>query len=514
MRLLATRLTAIASAVKRLFSPASLFRNAEQGVWYDPSDFSTMFQDSAGTTPVTAVEQPVGLMLDKSRGLVLGSELVTNGTFDNGTTGWTPSVATITISSVSGRLQLVNTTDSSPKSAYQAIPTVIGKWYKATGQYWRISGAATSEMALDVRNTGDPVSGGRVVIQSSSTSSDGSYAVYFAATQTTTFLHARFSNTPAVGSTYEIDNISVRELPGNHGKQETSAARPILKDTGGFYSELFDGVDDSLATTTGGGATTAFFWCSSIKAGKIGAAQTLFSDTGTDTGYRVRINSANKLELAASNGAPIGTPVQAAATTLTTGGTDLAESTAYYYVVTALNALGETVKSNEQTVTTGLGTTNSNTISWAAITGATGYRIYRGTAAGAENVYYQVGAVASYVDTGAASTAGTPPILGETAYVKVASTATLAVGQTVVLTAWDDGTNLNVQIGNGAVASAARPVVSAGTAAITIGKDNGAASSFFLGSIYEKIYVKDDVQTASQIASAKTYCAQKAGVTL
>ena len=66
MRLLATRLTAIASAVKRLFSPASLFRNSEQGVWYDPSDFTTLFQDSAGTTPVTAVEQPVGLVLDKS----------------------------------------------------------------------------------------------------------------------------------------------------------------------------------------------------------------------------------------------------------------------------------------------------------------------------------------------------------------------------------------------------------------------------------------------------------------
>jgi hypothetical protein len=48
------------------FSPALLFAAGEQGVWYDPSDFSTMFQDSAGTTPVTAVEQPVGRILDKS----------------------------------------------------------------------------------------------------------------------------------------------------------------------------------------------------------------------------------------------------------------------------------------------------------------------------------------------------------------------------------------------------------------------------------------------------------------
>jgi len=49
------------------FSPADLFSAGEQGAWYDPSDFSTLFTDSAGTTPVTAVEQFVGLMLDKSK---------------------------------------------------------------------------------------------------------------------------------------------------------------------------------------------------------------------------------------------------------------------------------------------------------------------------------------------------------------------------------------------------------------------------------------------------------------
>jgi len=34
--------------------------------WYDLSDLSTMFQDSAGTIPVTAHGQPVGKILDKS----------------------------------------------------------------------------------------------------------------------------------------------------------------------------------------------------------------------------------------------------------------------------------------------------------------------------------------------------------------------------------------------------------------------------------------------------------------
>jgi hypothetical protein len=56
------------------FSPASLFSAGEQGAWYDPSDFSTMFQNSAGTTPVTAVEQPVGLILDESKGLVASTK--------------------------------------------------------------------------------------------------------------------------------------------------------------------------------------------------------------------------------------------------------------------------------------------------------------------------------------------------------------------------------------------------------------------------------------------------------
>lgn len=48
------------------FQPSTLFAIGEQGVWYDPSDLSTMFQDDAGTVPVTAAGQVVGLIHDKS----------------------------------------------------------------------------------------------------------------------------------------------------------------------------------------------------------------------------------------------------------------------------------------------------------------------------------------------------------------------------------------------------------------------------------------------------------------
>jgi hypothetical protein len=47
------------------FNPTSLF-SGDTGGWWDPSDMSTLYQDSAGTTPVTAVDQPVGRTDDKS----------------------------------------------------------------------------------------------------------------------------------------------------------------------------------------------------------------------------------------------------------------------------------------------------------------------------------------------------------------------------------------------------------------------------------------------------------------
>ncbi len=50
----------------QLFTPLNLFSTGEQGAWYDPSDLTTLFQDDAGTVPVTTDGQAVALMRDKS----------------------------------------------------------------------------------------------------------------------------------------------------------------------------------------------------------------------------------------------------------------------------------------------------------------------------------------------------------------------------------------------------------------------------------------------------------------
>jgi hypothetical protein len=133
--------------------------------------------------------------------------------------------------------------------------------------------------------------------------------------------------------------------------------------------------------------------------------------------------------------AQLAAPVQSAPATATAGGT-LAAAT-YYYVVTALNANGQTLKSNEQSIIT-TGTTSTNTVNWGAVTGATAYRIYRGTATGVYGGYIEVGAVTTFADTGAALTAGSPPAANNTAGALVANTSVTANSR-IFLTAQQDG---------------------------------------------------------------------------
>ncbi|MDP4032400.1 MAG: hypothetical protein Q8P60_06025 [Pseudorhodobacter sp.] len=48
------------------WNPGLLFVNGEVGAWYDPSVLTSLFQDAAGSVPVTAPGQPVGRISDLS----------------------------------------------------------------------------------------------------------------------------------------------------------------------------------------------------------------------------------------------------------------------------------------------------------------------------------------------------------------------------------------------------------------------------------------------------------------
>jgi predicted secreted protein len=126
------------------------------------------------------------------------------------------------------------------------------------------------------------------------------------------------------------------------------------------------------------------------------------------------------------NSAALAAPGTVTPTPSASGGT-LAAAT-YFYKVTATNGAGETIGSPEATATT-TGSTGSVALAWVAVSGATGYKIYRGTAAGAESVSF-TSVTNSFTDVGAAGTAGTVPTTNT-------SSAPLATAKMAHCAGWD-----------------------------------------------------------------------------
>lgn len=213
------------------FNPATLFSAGEQGVWYDPSDPTTLFQDAAGTTPVTAMEQPVGLVLDKSKGLALGSELVTNGSFTNGTTGWT-ALTDGTFTASNGIATLTEVTADFQR-VYQAITCVVGQSYYVSGKFTAISNNINFYVHTSFSGTPSaPVWPGY------SASAPGTLPGVFTATATTMYVIILLPSNN--GSSVSFTDITIKSLAGNHATQSTTASRPVLSARVNYLTQTED----------------------------------------------------------------------------------------------------------------------------------------------------------------------------------------------------------------------------------------------------------------------------------
>jgi len=167
---------------------------------------ATLYQDSAGTTPVTTPGQPVGLMLDKSQGLALGPELVTNGDFSNGSTGWLLTSSAV----VNGALNCSSAT--SLNFAVGNISLVAGLTYQVA---FTISNYTSGSIFLQF--------GVGANVSTPGFSGDGVWTAKLVAGVGNVELRMQCPGGGFVGT---IDNITVKLLSGNHATQSNAAQRP------------------------------------------------------------------------------------------------------------------------------------------------------------------------------------------------------------------------------------------------------------------------------------------------
>lgn len=360
-----------------LSSPvAAMFAGGRDGAWYE-QNLNAIYQDSAGTT-AGALEQPEGLVLDRRFGYARGAESRASaapaliGAATAATYNTSTGVGTATRVDVSNR-SIVYSSGLAANTFHEISVTCTG------GQSTNIrDGAGSVQKVVSVGQTATAIVstlGGNIGIDAAT-----------------------------AGETQFVIN-SLRPVSGNHATQSTSASRPQSKqDASGFNYAQLDGADDYWTGAAGGGGTAAFFLSAAIRViGGAGTNRTIWSDAGTNTGRRVRINSSNQLEIAAGNGA---------------------------------------------------------------------------------------------------------------AFTTVNTTDTLSAGSSYVITCWHDGTNLGARVNLATAATGAFGTATAGTTSFTIGRDNGAASSYANIGIYSMEHLTNTCPDASLRDAVARYNASKMGLSL
>lgn len=203
--------------------------DALRSMRYVTPDFAGLYQDAAGTTPVTEVGQPVGLMLDRRFGLERGPELLVNNDFSDGTNGWViagESESNYVVTG-GGGIRYVMEQNIGVLQVFRENVMEVGRTYALTVNQTSVV-AGQLQFATTVAVAPIPA----IV---------GSHEIVY------TTPHPRFAFRRQVAPTdITVASVSCREVPGNHARQATTTARPTLRS--GPLRIDYDGVDDYLRT--------------------------------------------------------------------------------------------------------------------------------------------------------------------------------------------------------------------------------------------------------------------------
>lgn len=228
-------------------TPADLFANGENGVWYDPSDFSTMYQNSTGATPVTAIGQPVGLILDKSRwdGRGVVNLLTRTEEFN---VGWSLGSTTVAINALEapdGTLTAdeITITNANGHWVYQSVGVIpntqyIFSFYVRRGtatalRYSVFNDNAASNIVAPTSYYSQTSSFGWARISVPFTTPSGCtsvrvYPVRDSGSLGTVYLWGAQLELGSTATAYQANGAGVGG-PGNHARQTGDAARPTVQ---------------------------------------------------------------------------------------------------------------------------------------------------------------------------------------------------------------------------------------------------------------------------------------------
>jgi hypothetical protein len=205
----------------------SLFSNNEQGLAIDIGDRNgasqakidsgltgatfkaaypnhSLYQDANGVTPAIQPGDPVGLVIDSSRGGLenLGAEKWVHASVDvNSTESQILGNQSYRIYSSAGSNSMVRVLGA----------TTVGKWYRVE---FTINSIAVAGSGVRIADTGAIFT------------TTGTKVSYWLADATQAFIKRNVA-----ACDYTISNVSFKEIPGNHAYQTTSGSRPALART-------------------------------------------------------------------------------------------------------------------------------------------------------------------------------------------------------------------------------------------------------------------------------------------
>lgn len=200
----------------------------------------TGFLEPQGITQQTSDGGLIGERFDKRFNLQLGPERIVNGSFNDGSTAWTTSVAgasTITFNVGSVHFSC---TGADVCSLIQAAGMEAGKTYDVA---FNVLVGSSGQLKIGPVGTAGEIS----FVATISSKRFRTYAF-----STASFVVSRVV---AQAAEADITGITVKEIYGNHVTQSSGAVKPALTILGSVVSDFFDGIDDGYSSQVFAAAT-------------------------------------------------------------------------------------------------------------------------------------------------------------------------------------------------------------------------------------------------------------------